>query len=46
MKLLAQTSASIGLVEAGLLVPGVITPAQAARDFVWASTGGAWGRAW
>jgi putative spermidine/putrescine transport system substrate-binding protein len=38
MKLFGLTSASIALVEAGL-----ITPANAAREFVWASTGGAWG---
>ena len=38
MRLLAMTSASIGAAEAGL-----VRPAAAARDFVWASTGGAWG---
>ena len=38
MRLFACTSASIALTEAGL-----ITPALAARDFTWASTGGSWG---
>ncbi len=38
LKLFSVTSASITMIEAGL-----ITPAQAAREFTWASTGGAWG---
>jgi putative spermidine/putrescine transport system substrate-binding protein len=38
MKLLACSSASIAVAEAGL-----VTPASAAREFTWASTGGAWG---
>ena len=37
-KLFARTSASIALIEAGL-----ITPAAAERDFTWAAAGGAWG---
>src|SRR5581483_3966528 len=38
MKLFAGSSAAIALIEAGL-----VTPARAARDFTWASTGGSWG---
>jgi putative spermidine/putrescine transport system substrate-binding protein len=38
MRAMAMMSASIGAVEAGML-----KPARAERDFIWASTGGAWG---
>ena len=38
MRTMAMMSASIGAVEAGML-----KPARAERDFIWASTGGAWG---
>jgi hypothetical protein len=38
MRFFGLGSAAIALVEAGLL-----TPANAARDFTWASTGGSWG---
>ena len=38
MKLFGITSATIALIEAGK-----VSPANAARDFVWATTGGSWG---
>jgi putative spermidine/putrescine transport system substrate-binding protein len=38
MRLFGATSASIAMIEAGL-----ITRASAARDFIWATTGGSWG---
>ena len=43
MRLLARTSAAIGLIEAGQMLPGLVGQAQAEQDFTWASTGGSWG---